>query len=135
MSFLSFRIRGRLYGGFGILLVFCASLAGFAIWQLTSIRDQVGVMELQSKNAIRVGDIATELQAIRRAILRAAGIELDRVLKTTVFLIDMADFTAMNEVYAEYFTNDQPARSTIAVAQLPRGARFEIECIAQLGSS
>jgi len=70
MSFLSFRIRGRLYGGFGILLVFCAGLAGFAIWQLTSIRDQVGLMELQSKNAIRVGDIATELQAIRRAILR-----------------------------------------------------------------
>jgi methyl-accepting chemotaxis protein len=70
MSFLSFRIRGRLYGGFGILLVFCAGLAGFAIWQLTSIRDQIGLMELQSRNAIRVGDIATELQAIRRAILR-----------------------------------------------------------------
>jgi methyl-accepting chemotaxis protein len=70
MSFLSFRIRGRLYGGFGILLVFCAALAGFAIWQLTSIRDQIGMMEVQSRNAIRVGDIATELQAIRRAILR-----------------------------------------------------------------
>jgi methyl-accepting chemotaxis protein len=70
MSFLNFRIRGRLYGGFGILLVFCAALAGFAVSQLTSIRDQVALMELQSKNAIRVGDITTDLQAIRRTILR-----------------------------------------------------------------
>jgi methyl-accepting chemotaxis protein len=70
MSLLSFRIRGRLYGGFGILLVFCAALAGFAVWQLSSIRDQVGLMTLQSKNAVRAGEIATELQAVRRGILR-----------------------------------------------------------------
>jgi methyl-accepting chemotaxis protein len=67
---LNFRIRGRLYGGFGTLLVLCAGLAGFAVWQLGVIRDQVGAMELQSKNTIRVGHIAAELQAVRRGILR-----------------------------------------------------------------
>ena len=68
-----------------------------------------------------------------RAVLQAAGTDLDHVLKTTVFLIDMADFAAMNEVYATFFTANPPARSTVAVAQLPKGARFEIECIALLG--
>ena len=72
MSLFNLRIRGRLYGGFGALLLFCAGLAGFAVVELTGIRDQVGVMSLQSKNTIRVGDIATELQAIRRGILRYA---------------------------------------------------------------
>jgi methyl-accepting chemotaxis protein len=70
MSFLNLRIRGRLYGGFGALLVFCAALAGFAVWQLWGIETQVGMMTLQSKNTIRVGDIATELQATRRGLLR-----------------------------------------------------------------
>jgi methyl-accepting chemotaxis protein len=67
---LNLRIRGRLYGGFGALLLFCAGLAGFAVWQLSGIHDQVGSMTVQSKNAIRVGQISAELQAIRRAILR-----------------------------------------------------------------
>jgi methyl-accepting chemotaxis protein len=70
MSFLNLRIRGRLYGGFGALVLFCAALAGFAVWQLSGIHDQVGSMTVQSKNAIRVGQISAELQAIRRAILR-----------------------------------------------------------------
>jgi chromosome segregation ATPase len=70
MSFFNFRIRGRLYGGFGTLLLFCMALAGFAIWQLGDIRTQVGSLTVQSSNAIRAGEIATELQAIRRAILR-----------------------------------------------------------------
>jgi 2-iminobutanoate/2-iminopropanoate deaminase len=67
-----------------------------------------------------------------RAILQAAGTDLSRVVKTTVFLVDMADFTAMNEVYAASFGDHRPARSTVAVAALPRGARVEIEAIAQL---
>ena len=70
MSFLNLRIRGRLYGGFGALVLFCAALAGFAVWQLSGIHDQVGSMTVQSKNTIRVGQISAELQAIRRAILR-----------------------------------------------------------------
>ena len=64
------------------------------------------------------------------AILAAAQSDFSQVVKTTVFLIDMADFTAMNEVYARVFGDHRPARSTVAVAALPRGARVEIEVIA-----
>ena len=70
MSFLNLRISGRLYAGFCALILFCAGLAGFAVLQLGEIRDQVTTMTLQSQNTIRAGAIATELQAIRRAILR-----------------------------------------------------------------
>jgi 2-iminobutanoate/2-iminopropanoate deaminase len=65
-----------------------------------------------------------------RAILTAAGSGFSQVVKTTVFLVDMADFTEMNEVYGRAFGNHRPARSTVAVAALPRGARVEIEVIA-----
>jgi methyl-accepting chemotaxis protein len=70
VSFLNLRIRGRLYGGFGALVLFCAALAGFAVWQLWGIDTQVASMTLQSRNAIRAGDIATELQTARRSMLR-----------------------------------------------------------------
>ena len=65
-----------------------------------------------------------------RAILEAAGLGLGNVVKTTVFLADMGDFAAMNEVYAEFFTAPFPARSAVAVKTLPKGAMVEIECIA-----
>lgn len=65
-----------------------------------------------------------------QAILRAAGLELKNVVKTTVFLADMADFAEMNAVYAEFFGTPAPARSAVAVKTLPKGARVEIECIA-----
>ena len=64
-----------------------------------------------------------------KAILEAAGLGLQQVVKTTVFLADMADFAAMNEVYAQFFTAPFPARSAVAVKDLPKGARVEIECI------
>ena len=64
------------------------------------------------------------------AILDAAGSGLDRVLKTTVFLVDMADYPAMNEIYREAFPEPYPARTTVAVQALPLGARVEIECVA-----
>lgn len=67
------------------------------------------------------------------AVLKAAGSGLDRVVKTTVFLADMADFQAMNEVYAKHFGNHKPARSTVAAAGLPRNARVEIEVVATSG--
>jgi len=67
-------------------------------------------------------------------VLNAAGSSLAQVVKTTVFLVTMSDFAAMNEVYAEFFPGDPPARSTIAVADLPKGARVEIEAIALRGS-
>ena len=65
-------------------------------------------------------------------VLEAAGTSLDGVIKTTVFLKDMADFAKMNAIYAEFFTQNPPARSTIAVAGLPKGASVEIEVIAIL---
>jgi 2-iminobutanoate/2-iminopropanoate deaminase len=64
------------------------------------------------------------------AVLKAAGTDLNGVVKTTVFLADMNDFTAMNEVYAEFFSENKPARATVQAARLPRDARVEIECIA-----
>jgi 2-iminobutanoate/2-iminopropanoate deaminase len=64
------------------------------------------------------------------AVLQAAGSSLGQVVKTTVFLTSMDDFAAMNAIYGEYFPGEPPARSTIAVAALPRAARVEIEAIA-----
>lgn len=65
-----------------------------------------------------------------QAVLNSAGASLSSVIKTTVFLTSMSDFQAMNAVYAGYFEGQAPARSTVAVAELPRKARVEIECIA-----
>ena len=65
-----------------------------------------------------------------KAILEAAGLGLGNVVKTTVFLADMGDFAAMNEVYAQFFTAPFPARSAVAVKTLPKGAMVEVECIA-----
>jgi 2-iminobutanoate/2-iminopropanoate deaminase len=62
--------------------------------------------------------------------LEAAGSRLDRIVKTTVFLADMEEFAAMNEVYAKFFTSDPPARATVQAAGLPRNARVEIEVVA-----
>lgn len=65
-----------------------------------------------------------------KAVLEQAGSSLDRVVKTTIYLIDMGDFPAVNEVYGRFFTASPPARATVAVARLPRDARIEIEVIA-----
>ena len=65
-----------------------------------------------------------------KAILEIAGLNLSNVVKTTVFLADMGDFAAMNEVYAQFFSAPFPARSAVAVKTLPKGALVEIECIA-----
>jgi 2-iminobutanoate/2-iminopropanoate deaminase len=69
-----------------------------------------------------------------RNVLEASDSGMGYVVKTTVFLIDMNDFSKMNAIYAEFFPKDPPARSTVAVAALPRGARVEIEAIALLQS-
>lgn len=65
-------------------------------------------------------------------VLEAAGSGLNYVVKTTVFLKDMSDFAAMNAIYAQFFPENPPARSTVAVAALPKGALVEIECVALL---
>ena len=79
------------------------------------------------------GGIAEQTEQVLRnlaEVLRAAGTSLEAVVKTTVFLADMDDFAAMNEVYGRYFSNEPPARSTVQAARLPRDARVEIDAIA-----
>lgn len=79
------------------------------------------------------GGIEAETERVMknlRAILHQAGTGLDRVVKTTVYLADMADFAAMNTVYERHFGGHKPARSTVAVSGLPKGARVEIEAVA-----
>jgi 2-iminobutanoate/2-iminopropanoate deaminase len=82
------------------------------------------------------GDVAVQTERVMQnleAILSAAGLTFANVVKTTVFLADLADFTRMNEVYAKRFGAAPPARSTVQAAALPRGARVEIEVVAVAG--
>jgi 2-iminobutanoate/2-iminopropanoate deaminase len=79
------------------------------------------------------GDVAQQTARVLenlKGIVEASGSSLERVVKTTVYLVDIADFAVMNEVYARYFSQNPPARATVAVKELPRGARVEIELIA-----
>jgi 2-iminobutanoate/2-iminopropanoate deaminase len=81
------------------------------------------------------GGIAEQTEQVLRnltAVFEAAGLGMDQVIKTTVFLADMDDFTAMNEVYARFFSAKPPARATVQAARLPRDARVEIEAIAMM---
>jgi len=93
-----------------------------------------GQIALDPKSGeVVTGDIRVQAARVLdnlAAVLDGAGSGLDRVLKTTVFLCDMADFPAMNEVYAQRFGAHRPARSTVQIGALPRGARIEIEAIA-----
>lgn len=88
-----------------------------------------------STGAIVEGDIKAQAQQSLnnlKAILNAAGTNMGAVVKTTVFLADMNDFSAMNEVYAQFFQEPFPARSAVQVGRLPKDAKVEIEAIAQL---
>jgi 2-iminobutanoate/2-iminopropanoate deaminase len=81
------------------------------------------------------GDVAQQTERVLenlRGIVEAAGSSLERAVKTTVFLADMNDFAAMNEVYSRYFAHQPPARSTVQVSRLPRNVRVEIDLIAAL---
>ena len=82
------------------------------------------------------GDIAAQTHRVFKnleEILKAGGVSFDAVVRTTVYLADMNDFPAVNEVYATYFSSPAPARATVQAARLPRDARVEIDCIAKLG--
>ena len=82
------------------------------------------------------GDIHSDTRRVLenlRTLLAGAGLTLDHIVRTTVFLADMNDFQAMNETYAEFFTPPYPARSTVQVARLPRDALIEIDAIASFG--
>jgi 2-iminobutanoate/2-iminopropanoate deaminase len=81
------------------------------------------------------GDVTVQTERVLenlKAIVEAAGSSIERVVKTTVFLADMNDFAAMNEVYGRYFVAQRPARSTVQAARLPRDVRVEIDLIALL---
>ena len=79
------------------------------------------------------GDVSAQAEQVMSniaAVLAAAGVGFDRAVKSTIYLVDMADFAAVNEEYGRCFPGHKPARSTVAVAALPRGARVEIELVA-----
>jgi 2-iminobutanoate/2-iminopropanoate deaminase len=79
------------------------------------------------------GDVAQQTRRVFEnigAILQAANVSFDAIVRTTVYLLDMNDFAAMNEIYATFFTSPAPARATVQVARLPRDARVEIDAIA-----
>jgi len=125
------RIRGRLYGGFGALILFCAALAGFAAWQLGAVHTAVGAMSVQSKNAVRIGEITTELQAARRAILRFAFDQDDasfadsekRLAKVADLLAEAARTTTSDERRAAY----QETSTAIAELNTKRLALGDLE--------
>lgn len=92
-----------------------------------------GQIPISMNSALVKGDIKRQTKQVLeniKTILQAVGASLDDVVKTTVFLKNLGDFAAVNEVYAEYFKEAPPARSTVEVARLPRDADIEIEAIA-----
>lgn len=92
-----------------------------------------GQISLNSEGVISPEDIAGQTRIVignLKKILESEGSSLDKVIKTTVFLKDMNEFSMMNEVYGEFFGDNPPARSTIEVARLPKDAKVEIEVIA-----
>jgi 2-iminobutanoate/2-iminopropanoate deaminase len=105
----------RLHGG--NRLVFTSGQLG-----LVPAGGQLAAGGVAEQTAQALGNVA--------AVLRGAGLGLADVVKTTVYLVDMADFAAMNEVYAKHFGEALPARTTVAVAALPKGGRVEIEAVA-----
>jgi len=101
--------------------------------QLVFLSGQVP-MDPTSGNLVD-GDIAAQTRRVFEnlgALLTAAGLSFGNVVRTTVFLADMNDFAAMNQVYATYFSEPYPARSTVQVARLPKDARVEIDVIASI---
>jgi reactive intermediate/imine deaminase len=91
-------------------------------------------LDPQTGEMVGDGDAAAQTERVLEnigAVLCAAGYHFEDVVKTTIFLVDMKDFPAVNAVYERYFAATKPARSTVAVAALPRGARVEIDCIAK----
>ena len=95
-----------------------------------------GQVALDPANGALVGgDVAAQTERVLKnlqAIVEAAGSDLERVVKATVYLRSMADFAAMNEVYAKFFKSEPPARATVAVAGLPKDALVEIDVIAEI---
>lgn len=95
-----------------------------------------GQVALKPDGSFVGGSVADQTEQVMKnlaAVLKAAGAGFENVVKSTCFLTDMGDFEEFNRVYGSYFTGEPPARSTIAVAALPKGARVEVELVARLG--
>jgi 2-iminobutanoate/2-iminopropanoate deaminase len=96
------------------------------------VSGQLGLKPDETEISGSIGEQTEQIFANLLAILEAAGTGLERLVKTTVFLADLDDFAAMNEVYARHVGASPPARSTVEVAALPSGARVEVDAIAEL---
>lgn len=94
---------------------------------------QIGINPLTGQLRIGIEEQTRQVLANLAAVLEAAGSSMDRIVKTTIFLTDIAEFATVNRIYAEAFSGDPPARSTVQVAALPLGALVEIEAIALVG--
>jgi 2-iminobutanoate/2-iminopropanoate deaminase len=98
-----------------------------------------GQIPLDPKSGqIVTGDIGAQTKRVMdniTAVLKADGLSFDNIVKTTIFLVDLGDFQTVNEIYGSYFKQAPPARSTVQVSALPKGARVEIEVIAMADSS
>jgi len=98
-----------------------------------------GQIALDPKSGEMVGDTVVEqaeqVMINLQAVLLAGGSDFHHVVRTTIFLADMGDFGAVNEVYGRYFPDHKPARATVAVKQLPKSALVEIDCIASIASA
>lgn len=105
-------------------------------WVVDGMVYTSGQIALEPKTGEMVaGGVAEQTRRVLenlKAVLAAAGSSLDRVVRTTVYLTDLSQFASMNTVYAEYFGSSKPARSTVGVAALPRGALVEIDAIATI---
>ena len=104
---------------------------GIVFGDLVFVSGQLGI-DPQTGDVVE-GGIGPQTERVMQnlaAILEEAGSGLDKLLKTSIFLVDLADFAAMNEVYASHLTEPYPARATVQIAALPSGARVEIEAVA-----
>lgn len=107
-----------------------ATVAGGFLFTAGQIALDPGTMQVVE------GDVVAQAEQVMKnlaAVLANAGVSWGEVVKTTIFLADMADFAKVNEVYTKHLGNSRPARSTVAAAGLPKGVRVEIECIAKAG--
>ncbi|MEA2029281.1 MAG: RidA family protein [Campylobacterota bacterium] len=97
-----------------------------------------GQIAMNADGIIEASDVEGQTHQVMQnltAVLNEANTELNNVIKTTIFLKDMNDFAAVNEIYAQYFGDHKPARSTVEVARLPKDALVEVECIALANAS
>lgn len=103
---------------------------------LVFLSGQIG-LDPASGTLVAGGTVAEAEQVLNnlQAVLAAAGLGFEHVVRTTIFLVDLADFTTVNDIYGRYVREPYPARATVGVAALPRGARVEIDAIAIRGAS